>query len=243
MGRTRTRDLLGWLFIAAVARPVVARAQASVDTTPDRSGWRAVEIWAGYSAHSLNAGFLGDRTGLHFAEGVVRFSHRLSTRPGRTIDFTVDVVPLALMSPPLQDQSSSNDLRILGVGELPCDIASGCASSQPCRHVSCSFPAGSAHGMGFSPLGVTMIFHRDHILQWRLGATGGALLFDRRVPTTVSTAANFTASVEAGAQLVSRTGRGLVLLYRFHHISNAGFGYDNSGLASQVIAIGGRWRR
>jgi hypothetical protein len=239
------RILLGCLFaMVAVARPAAACAQESFDTTADRSGWHAVEAWAGYSAHSLNAGFLGDRSGLHFAEGVVRFSHRLSTRPSRTIDFIVDVVPVALMSPPLiDDNDPSTGFRVINVVDAPCDILTGCPSSTACRHVSCAFPSGSAHGAGFSPLGVTAIFRRDHMLQWRLGATGGALVFDRRVPTTVSTAANFTASVEAGAQLVSRNGCGLVLLYRFHHISNAGFGYDNSGLASQLIAIGARWRQ
>jgi hypothetical protein len=32
-------------------------------------------------------------------------------------------------------------------------------------------------------------------------------------------------------------------MYRFHHISNAGIGFDNSGLASHMLSLGARWRR
>jgi hypothetical protein len=67
-------------------------------------------------------------------------------------------------------------------------------------------------------------------------------MFDRAVPTIISTRFNFTASVEAGLQLLTRSGNGLLVVYRFHHLSNAGTGYDNSALASHVLSLGARWR-
>jgi len=53
---------------------------------------------------------------------------------------------------------------------------------------------------------------------------------------------NFTATLEAGAQWLNRQGNGALLVYRFHHLSNAGTGYDNSALASHVISVGVRWK-
>jgi hypothetical protein len=104
------------------------------------------------------------------------------------------------------------------------------------------FPRGSAYGAGFSPLGISAVYRRDRMIQPRLGAIGGMLLFDRRVPTVVSTRFNFTAMLEAGAQILNRNGDGVSLMYRFHHFSNAGIGYDNSALASHMISLGARFR-
>ena len=35
-------------------------------------------------------------------------------------------------------------------------------------------------------------------------------------------------------------GDGILVMYRFHHLSNAGTGYDNSALASHMISLGAR---
>lgn len=202
------------LLLYCVAFPATAVAQPSADTSGDRAGARATEVWAGYSARSPKWGVLGNRPGLSFAVAAGRVTQRIKTTPGYALDYAIDFVPFAISSPPVGYE-----------GEHP----SG-------------FPRGSAYGAGFSPLGISAVYRRDRMIQPRLGAIGGMLLFDRRVPTVVSTRFNFTAMLEAGAQILNHNGDGVSLMYRFHHFSNAGIGYDNSALASHMISLGARFR-
>jgi hypothetical protein len=217
------------------AAPFAAGAQSQApDTVNDRAGMRAQEFWAGYSKSSSKWGVLGNRPGLSFAIAAARMTHRIKTTPGYALEWTMDIVPLALSSPPLgyvYYNQGYIDLKTPGAQVNNCLV----------QVFGCRFPNGSAYGAGVSPLGVTAIYHRDRMFQTRLGATGGILMFDRAVPTVVSTRFNFTATLEAGAQWLNRRGNGVLLVYRFHHISNAGTGYDNSALASHVISLGARW--
>jgi hypothetical protein len=109
-------------------------------------------------------------------------------------------------------------------------------------YFDCERSSTVARGVGFSPLGLTVITRTDRILQWRFGATGGALIFDRRIPSDLAASFNFTATIEAGVQRVHSGGNGWTLVYRLHHLSNAGTASDNLAMLSHVISIGGRWR-
>ena len=220
-----------FLAVIAVAMlPLTARAQSPADSLlADRSGAASTEIWAGYSPRSPKWGVLGNRPGMSFGIAAVRLSHRIRATPHYALDYTVDFVPLAVSSPPLGDDFA--------------DMAQYRRDSSCLVSVfGCRFPSGSAFGWGVSPLGITAVYRRDRVLQPRFGITGGALMFDRATPTIMSTRFNFTASVEAGAQMLNRKGNGILLVYRFHHLSNAGTGYDNSALASHVISLGARLR-
>ena len=223
-------------ILLLVAAPLAASAQSpAADTANDRSGLRAQEFWVGYSKSSPKWGVLGNRPGLSFAIAAARMTRRIKTTPGYALDWTVDIVPLALSSPPLGYEYYTKgyiDLKTPGPQVNSCLV----------QVFGCRFPNGSAYGAGVSPLGVTAVYHRDRMFQTRLGATGGILMFDRAVPTVVSTRFNFTATLEAGAQWLNRQGNGALLVYRFHHLSNAGTGYDNSALASHVISVGVRWK-
>lgn len=204
-------------------------AQATSDSVPDRTGRDAIELWAGYASRSPRLGVLGHVRGMSLMLGAARFRHRIAESPRIALDYTVDVIPMALLSP--------SYIFTLEEGEtLEVTTGARCTLSRACR-----FPPGSPRGAGGSPLGLTMVFRRQHALQFSLGGTGGFLLFDQRVPTELSTRFNFTGAIEAGTQLLDRRGRGVLLVYRFHHISNAGTGFDNSALASHVLSIGGRW--
>jgi hypothetical protein len=222
------------VLLLALAPLTIASAQTThSDTVADRSGDRATEFWVGYSPRSPKWGVLGNRPGMSFGLAAARVTRRIKTTPGYALDWTIDIVPVALSSPPL------------GYTQ----VFEGAPQPKPVQRtlctmplVGCPFPPGSAYGAGVSPLGVTAVYRRDRVFQPRLGATGGFLMFDRRVPTVVSTRFNFTATIEAGAQLLSKGGDGILLVYRFHHLSNAGTGYDNSALASHVISVGARFR-
>ena len=185
-----------------------------------------MEYWAGFSNRSPKWGVLGNRPGMSFGIAAARTAWRLKTTPHYAIDYTVDFIPVALSSPPLDFDLQAAVIEFGGRGCL----------------VSCRFPSGSAYGAGISPFGFTATYRRNRMIQPRIGFAGGALLFDRAVPTVISTRFNFTAAIEAGAQILNRNGDGLLLVYRFHHLSNAGTGYDNSALASHVISLGARFR-
>ena len=200
-----------------------------MDTTQsDRSGARATEYWAGFSNRSPKWGVLGNRPGMSFGIAAARTTYRLKTAQRYAIDYTVDFIPVALSSPPLGYDLETTANTFL-TGEADCLM-------------SCRFPSGSAYGAGVSPLGFTATYRRDRTIQPRIGFAGGILLFDRAVPTVISTRFNFTAAIEAGTQILNRNGDGLLIVYRFHHLSNAGTGYDNSALASHVISLGARFR-
>ena len=202
------------LILCCAALPVVAPAQSPSDTSQDRAGLSGTEVWAGYSARSPKWGVLGNRPGLSFFVAAGRMTRRIKTTPGYALNYIVDFVPLAISSPPLGYDEETHP----------------------------GFRKGSAIGAGFSPIGVSAVYRRDRMFQPRLGAIGGMLFFDRRVPTVISTRFNFTAMLEGGAQILNHNGDGVSLMYRFHHFSNAGIGYDNSALASHMISVGARFR-
>jgi hypothetical protein len=216
------------LLLAALVVPSLAGAQQH-DTSSDRAGTGTIELWAGYSDHSTAWGVLGHLTKIHLGLAAGRATHRVATFNSVAWEYTFDVVPIALISPPLR-----------GIIETPYHPA--CQSYLPCSPITLGkrFPQGSGYGYGFSPLGLTAIWRRSSIIQPRIGGTAGMLLFDRAVPTVLSTQFNFTTTAEAGVQFMARSGVGAVLAYRFHHISNAGTGVDNSAVASHIISLGVR---
>ena len=50
------------------------------------------------------------------------------------------------------------------------------------------------------------------------------------------------ALAEAGVRVQLPRGPGLVVAYRFHHLSNGGTAPDNYAVASHVLSAGVRWR-
>ena len=219
------------LILGALIAPLVVRGQSPIDSSADRLGMRATELWAGYSARSSKWGVLGNRPGLSFGVAAGRLAYRIKSTPRYALDYTIDFVPVALSSPPLAYiDEQGNPQAAPPPGECKVSV------------FGCRFPNGSAYGTGVSPFGVTAVYRRAHAFQPRIGITGGALLFDRKVPTVISTEFNFTATLEAGAQWLTKKGDGVLLVYRFHHLSNAGMGNDNSALASHVISLGARLR-
>ena len=223
------------LILCCAALPATGFAQAPVDTSHDRAGAKATEVWAGYSARSPKWGVLGNRPGMSFAIAAGRVTRRVKTTPRYALDYAMDFVPLALSSPPIGSEPAEDT----GMGS---GLSSGVEQDCTLSVFGCRFPRGSAFGMGISPLGINAVYRRDRMLQPRLGAIGGLLFFDRRVPTIISTRFNFTAMLEAGFQVLNHNGDGVLVMYRFHHLSNAGTGYDNSALASHVISLGARFR-
>jgi hypothetical protein len=213
-------------FSITVAAAMLLSCQAALaqgaDVT-DRVGVSGGEIWAGYSPGSTSAGVLGRHNGIKLGLVGLRWNHRIRASEHRFVDYTLDVIPVARVEP------------IIAYSAYAAEV---CAPPKfDCQRVPVT-----AHGLGLNPLGVTVVYRADRTVQWRLGATGGVLLFDRRAPSDLAARFNYTAAIEGGMQVVNRRGSGMLLVYRLHHLSNAGQAEDNLAILSHVFSLGVRWR-
>lgn len=221
-----TRNVIRPALLIAVllGAPTVAVAQ---DPT---HAWRSVEVWGGIANGSPRWGVLGQVPGMNFGVMGVRVVRPLgdpSPQATRVTAFTIDLIPLAMTSPPYRS------LRGTGV---PCAKGRLCVAPQLLEIQG--FPAGSAYGFGLSPVGLTTRWRaRSSASPW-VGASAGALYFDRRIPTSQGARFNFTAALEAGVRFGAPGTRGIGIFYRLHHISNASTARENPGLASHVFGIG-----
>lgn len=196
---------------------------------------RELELWGGLAQGSPQLGILGETPNMNFAMVALRISRPLvglSTATRSTM-VHLDIIPFALLSPPYTSLSGTNDPA--------CRPDALCL--EPATNAPGLFPNGSAVGIGITPLGITTHFRQDRTLSPSIGVTGGALLFDRAAPTTAGARFNYTAAVEAGLRIGRPARTGLVLTYRFHHISNAGMARENPGVASHLLTFGLRSAR
>lgn len=170
---------------------------------------------------------------MRYGQVAVRLTHALGAPPAEgelpALEWTVDLIPFARLSPSL--------VSLRGTGQ-PCLTAALCVLRPAPRSGSSFFPPGSPVGLGVTPIGLTRRFNRASRFAPFVGVTGGALWFDRPVPTTKASRFNFTASAEFGVRLGPPGEPGITLSYRFHHLSNAGTAGENPGVASHLFSIG-----
>lgn len=212
-----------------VAAPSRAQAPDSAAGATRRGDW---ELWGGIGGRSPQWGILGETPDMRFGLVALRWTrpigaHAASDLP--VLAWTVDLVPIARLSPPL--------VSLRGTG-VPCDRAALCVLPPDRSAGDGLFPPDAPFGFGFSPIGLTRRFRRAGPISPWLGITGGALYFSERVPTTQAARFNFTASGELGLRFGSPSEPGLTVAYRFHHISNGGTAGENPGVASHLITVG-----
>jgi hypothetical protein len=222
------RRQLGSLVIGLLLGRAAAAQQTAVDSSADRSARTTTEVWAGYSPASTSAGFLGRHDGIKLGLLAMRFNWRVRETRSRSLYYTFDVIPVARVSP-LIEYTTSTGATIPSVFECK-------PPERDCNRISVP-----ARGVGVNPIGWTLLYGSGH-RKWRFGATGGILVFDRPAPSDLAAKFNFTAAVEGGMQLMSRAGNGVLLVYRLHHLSNAGTASDNLAMLSHVFSIGATWR-
>ncbi|MBV9180863.1 MAG: acyloxyacyl hydrolase [Acidobacteria bacterium] len=139
--------------------------------------------------------------------------------------FTVDIVPVALVSQPTFNGGETV--------QDPNRIFAGCTS--------CSGSIGrrTTYGVGFAPVGFEFNFRRKRRIQPIANINAGLLRFTREVPVANSAAINFTFSWGTGVQIFTTEARSVILGYRFHHISNANSGTPfNPGIDSNFMYLG-----
>ncbi len=222
----------GALLLSGSAPAVAAQEMRSIPPT------RQVEVWGGLANNSPQWGILGDTPGMSVALVGFRFARPFRRGPAfvgdsRATFMHLDLVPLALMSRPYLSAFDREKV--------------GCTDGAPCfadpRDDVRLLSPDAAMGFGVNPLGFTTYFRRNRLLSPSLGATGGFLYFNQRVPTSSSTSFNFTAAVELGLRIGRAEAAGFSLVYRMHHLSNAGTGRENPAVLSHVVTIGARSAR
>jgi hypothetical protein len=223
---------IGLSCIVALSRAALAQGAAPDSNAAPTPAYHGVEIWTGRATHSSRWGFLGDTPNVNLALLAVRWTTPIRASSRSVLEYTVDVVPVAVLSPPLST----------GPGA---ESASGHCEGDECAlyPLARTFPPGSAFGVGVSPLGLTWVFLPARRIRPVLATTGGLIWFDRRVPTTGAARINFAGTAEAGFRAALNERADLTAAYRFHHISNAGLARENSALASHVFSLGVRVRR
>jgi Lipid A 3-O-deacylase (PagL) len=216
------------LLVIALRAPVAQEVRALTSV-------RELEIWGGIAQGSPQLGILGETPNMNFAMVALRISRPLTGLSSATRSTMVhlDIIPFALLSTPYTS--------LTGTNAATCSPGALCLA--PGTNAPGLFPNGSAVGVGITPLGITTHFRQDRALSPSIGVTGGAILFDRAAPTTAGARFNYTAAVEAGLRIGPPDRTGIVLTYRFHHISNAGMARENPGVASHLFTIGLRSAR
>ena len=186
-------------------------------------GANEFQVWGGYSPDSLT--WIGKSEARRLFMAGAGWRRVLVVNNSFVWKYTIDIVPLALVSQPtLNGTETVQDAN---------KIAAECQAAG----VNCG-PVGrrTTYGAGFAPVGFEFNFRRRHRVQPIAGINCGLLRFSREVPIVNSASINFTFSFGTGLQIFTSETRSIVVGYRFHHISNANSGTPyNPGIDSNFI--------
>ena len=226
-------------FVTVLAQTKSAAADFHTDAL--RTGANEYQAWSGYSPSSIQWIGKTEARRLLMAGGgwhrVILASNSVAWK------FTLDVVPLILVSQP------TLVFRTPIVGTTTCagpeiifatvNDLSG-VDLGPCAHPD----RRSTYGFGWEPVGFDFNFRRRHRFQPIVGINGGFARFTRDVPISNSNSFNFTFSLRGGMQIFTSESRSLTIGYRFHHISNANTGNPfNPGIDSNFMYAGYSFHR
>ena len=215
----RILSALGFVLAVLSAFSPVARSQV----VPARSqGVQAGDgefgVWASYAPYAPHV--IGVTSPRQFGVLGFRYGHLIFDKPRASLEYTLDVMPVAIMLQP----------RILGAVINP--------------HGHTTFLTGSrevVYGGGVNPLGLKLNFFRDHKFQFFGASTAGFISSVRRIPVDFhgETQFNFDFDFQLGFQLYnSSRSRSWLFGYKFQHISNGYRGQINPGVDLEGVFVG-----
>lgn len=225
--RRLPRPVRFFKFVAAVlvvtgTAAAAARAQTDVNSSPGdpstisermKKGWNEFGIWGGLSLSSPT--LIGQTPEARFGNIGLRYGRVLAAGKTVALEYTVDVIPLALLS--------TKRLTVVPAG---------------LRIFSVQQSRKNVFGAGFAPIGFKLNFRRRKQVQVFAGATGGFLYFQDQVPISGASQFNFSADVAGGVQIVGTNRRAFTIGYKYHHISNGGTSTINPGVDVQMVFAG-----
>ena len=172
--------------------------------------------WGGWGSMSFNSTTLiGKTPDVKFGNIGLRYGRVLAASKTVAFEWTIDVVPVAVLSNPRPEVTAS------GPGFFVTSLV---------RH--------SVYGFGAAPIGLKFNFRRNRRVQPFGQATGGFLYFSRQAPVDDSSRFNFTFDFSGGVQIVNSNRRSFTIGYKYQHISNGNTGTFNPGVDVQMIFAG-----
>ena len=199
------------LTLAAVLLAFLAGAVCAQD---EERGKNEFTVWGGYSPDSstLVKG-IGRTEDARFGIVAFRYSRRFNNSDTINLKYTADLVPAAFLNYP--------DVEVLP-GPPPTSRV-----DRPTRYA-----------FGAAPLGLQMNFRPRKKVQPFLGASGGMLYFNQRVPNFVGARFAFTADIGAGIEFRLKDKKALTVGYKYYHISNGDRGTENPGFDNNLFYVG-----
>lgn len=195
------------------ASPSSSAAGASQSTREGiQKGWNEFGIWGGISFDATT--LIGKTPDAKFGNIGLRYGRVLKTSKTVAFEWTIDVIPVAILS--------NNRFTVVPSG-------SGFIVTQTRK---------SVYGWGAAPVGLKFNFRRDRRVQPFGQATGGFLYFNEQVPLAGAARFNFTYDFSGGVQIVNSDRRAFTIGYKYQHISNGYRATFNPGVDVQMIFAG-----
>lgn len=188
----------------------------AISAQTEETGKNELSVWGGFSPDSSTVIRGTGRTeDARFGIVGVRYARRFNNSDAINLKYTADVVPAATLNVP--------EIRLIPTG------AGTFRVEEDSR---------TAYGFGIAPLGLQMNFRPRKKLQPFVGASGGLLYFNKRIPNDLGERFSFTADVGGGVEYRLKNGRAVTFGYKYYHISNGGRGLDNPGIDNNVFYVG-----
>jgi hypothetical protein len=202
-----------------------AGSEVSVESTSTAAGGRGTaEGTLGRNRNEFGV-WVGSSLGLPSALGGsrerkiplligLRYGRVLVASRSAALEYTFDVVPVAVVSGPKGGFSNPGGLASPGGGR------------------------DYVYGIGFVPVGFKFFLSPDHRIKPYLTVSSGPFYFTRQVPVPDSARFNFLSAAGGGVQIFVSSRRAITIEYRVGHLSNAGVGNLNPGFNSSTVHVG-----
>ena len=170
-------------------------------------------LWAGGSL-GLPSALGGSRDlKIPFILGL-RYGRVLLASEYAALEYTIDLVPVAVVSAPHGGFSNPGGAASPGAGR------------------------DYAYGIGAIPVGFKLFVAHQHRVKPYLTVSSGPLYFNKQVPVPDSAKFNFLSTAGGGVQIFVSSRRALTVEYVVGHLSNAGVGNLNPGFNSSTFHFG-----
>lgn len=207
---SRAHGGLRILLVAGMFLTVALASRAYGDETPSATapqrGANEFGAWGGGSVASTT--MIGKWTDFGYGQAAFRYARTLWSNDAFAIDWTVDAIPLALLSL-YRGGSPGNE----------------------------SGPKDVVYGAGLAPIGLRFDYDGFGWWRPYFATNVGFVMFEERVPST-GTKFNYTWDFGVGCQLFVRDDQALTLGYDWKHISNAYSGRTNPGFDANMLYVG-----
>ena len=144
----------------------------------------------------------------------LRYGRVLGAGKYAALEYTLDVVPVAVVSGPKGGFSNPGGVASPGGGR------------------------DYAYGAGVIPVGFKMFVAPQHRIKPYVTVSSGPFYFSKQVPVPNSAQFNFLSTGGGGIQIFLSERRAISIEYRVGHLSNAGVGNLNPGFNSSTIHAG-----